>query len=159
MRATGFIVLLAFAASSDAQVILFFDSRIPESVIASEGTKTIDLGITSRSANPDLYDFTNAMRRVPPTFVPSLYDMETGLAVPVTTTIQKSKKDLKQLGKELYPARDRMAERDAKKELREARDKIKGQGNTNQRLAALEVEVSRLAEIVEYLVEQSESFK
>ena len=148
-----FAIIMFLTVRTVADQVIAYDPRfdvVPNNV---RDRVVIDITNTNTIEQPDYAPWMRLVR------TPSLLDARYRIGVTITGTMQQARADLRALIEQQFPARARMEQRDAKHELREARDKIKGQGNTNQRLAALEVEVSRLAEIVEYLVEQSESFK
>ncbi len=86
---------------------------------------------------------------------PALIDTRYQIGVVITGTVKDARADLRTTIRKQFPARDRMMERDAKKELHDSREKVRGQGRGQaQRITDLEAEVAKLTEIVEYILEK-----
>ncbi|HMO03896.1 MAG TPA: hypothetical protein PKC67_02585 [Kiritimatiellia bacterium] len=153
MKTIATIILLS-ATSVLAQRVITYDPRFDAAPERTRDIPVIDITNTNTVAQPD---YAPWMRRFP---TPAIIDTRYQIGVTITGTVQQARADLRAIIREQFPARDRMTDRNTRDELRESREKLKGQGRGQaQRITDLEAEVTRLAEIVEYLFEQSESFK
>lgn len=136
-----------------AQQVITIDPRFDQVPDRARRRLVIDITNTNTATQPD---YEKWMRNHP---TPGLLDLETRIGVIITGTVADAATELRAKIKAARPAKDRLENRDAKMELQSVRDKLTGQGTQAQRIALLESEVSRLTEIVEYLLESSETRK